>query len=163
LVGRAIRENDSPFDPNEGGIGGCGSAGYEEARRIYERLVADGRRELERELASLCHHKALIHEHLKDGPGALALYDRALGIYERLVNEEGRRELANDLAKTYMNKGAELQDLGDLQAAVTLYDGAIEIYERLVQPVGWDESKTNPSDEKSRKLGFIAFIPAYAL
>ena len=32
-----------------------------------------------------------------------------------------------------------------------------------MQPVGWDKSKTDPSNEQSRKLGFIAFIPAYAL
>ncbi|MCI0407321.1 MAG: serine/threonine-protein kinase, partial [Acidobacteria bacterium] len=109
---------------------------YEEARRIYERLVANGRRELERELASLCINKAFIHEHLDDAPGALALYDRALEICERLVNQEGRRELANDLAMTYQNKALALWRLGDLPGAVGLHDRAIDIREQLVNQEG---------------------------
>ena len=35
---------------------------------------------------------------LGDNHGAVALYDQAIAIRERLVNQEGRRELANDLA-----------------------------------------------------------------
>jgi hypothetical protein len=55
--------------------------------------VADGRRELERALASLCFDKARIHKHLDDAPGALTMYDQALALYERLVHQEGRGEL----------------------------------------------------------------------
>ena len=34
----------------------------------------------------------------------MGLYDRAIEIGERLVNQEGRRELAQDLAAAYLNK-----------------------------------------------------------
>ena len=79
-------------------------AAYEEAHRIYERLVAEGRRELEADLATLCFEKAFVHKHTRDIPGAIALYDRTIAIRERLIEQEGRRELADALAKAYGNK-----------------------------------------------------------
>lgn len=78
--------------------------GYEEAMSIYSGLVASGRKDLETDLATLCIDKAFIHENTGDTIGALALYDKAIAIRERLVHQEGRRELANDLAMCYLNK-----------------------------------------------------------
>ena len=49
---------------------------------------------------------AFVHETADDSSGALALYDRAIEIRERLVNVEGRRELANDLATLYRTRPA---------------------------------------------------------
>ena len=72
-------------------------AAYDEARRMYERLIKSGRKDLEIDLATLCHDAASVHETVDDSSGALALYDRAIMIRERLVNVEGRGELANDL------------------------------------------------------------------
>ncbi len=118
-------------------------AAYNQARLIFERLVAGGRKDLDEQLATLCVEKALIHEHTDDVPGALALYDRAIEIRERLVEREGRRELANDLAMACMNKAIAVSDLGDLRAAVALYDRAIEIYERLVEREGRRELRGN--------------------
>ena len=63
---------------------------------------------------------------------ALAEYDKALAIYERLVDEEQQTHLANGLAKAYMNKGNALADLTRLAEALAEYDKAIAIYERLV-------------------------------
>src|SRR5262249_8127106 len=37
-------------------------AAYEEAQRIYVRLIASGRKELEADLATLCMEKAVVHE-----------------------------------------------------------------------------------------------------
>jgi serine/threonine protein kinase len=111
-------------------------AAYEEARRIYERLVAGGRREWEEALATLCVHKAFVHAAVDDSPSAVASYDRAIAIRERLVEQEGRRELANDLANACMNKANAVADLGDNRAAVALYDRAIAIRERLVEQEG---------------------------
>ena len=111
-------------------------AAYDEARRIYERLIKGGRKDLEIDLATLCHEAASLHETVDDSPGALALYDRAIEIFERLVNVEGRRELANDLAGLYMTKAVATMNLGDNWAAVALYDRAIEIRERLVNVEG---------------------------
>ncbi len=105
---------------------------YDEVRRIYEHLVQTGRKELEEELATLCTDAAFVHLTADDSQGGLTLYDRAIEIYGRLVNQEGRRELANGLALTYQNKALTLSALGDKRGAVALYDRAIEIHERLV-------------------------------
>jgi len=118
-------------------------AGYDEARRIFGRLVVSGRKDLERDLADLCMHKASIHEYLDDIPGALESYDRAIATYERLVEREGRRELAGNLAIAYMNKATAVQDLGDARAAVGLHDRAIAILERLVERGGRRELAVN--------------------
>jgi tetratricopeptide (TPR) repeat protein len=111
-------------------------AAYDEARRFYERLVNGGRKDLEYDLANLCNNAAFVHETADDSSGALALYDRAIEILERVVNSEGRHELANDLAGLYQNKAVAVGDLGDYRAAVALYDRAIEICERLVNVEG---------------------------
>jgi tetratricopeptide (TPR) repeat protein len=109
---------------------------YDEAKRLYLQLVRGGQKELERDLAILCGHKALVHRTAADLHGALQEYDQAIAIEERLVNQEGRRELANDLALVYMNKAVALSDLGDHRGAVALYDQAMAIRERLVDQEG---------------------------
>jgi tetratricopeptide (TPR) repeat protein len=111
-------------------------AAYDEARRMYERLVNGGRKDLADDLATLCNGAAFLHLTAADSSGALALYDRAIAIRERLVNVEGRCELANELATLYMNKAVAVSDLGDKLAAVDLYDRAIEILERFVTAKG---------------------------
>jgi tetratricopeptide (TPR) repeat protein len=109
---------------------------FDEARRIYERLVQGERKDLENDLATLCDNAASVHETVDDSSGALALYDRAIEIRERLVDVEGRRVLADDLAQLYMNKANAVHNLGDNQTAVGLIDQAIEIRERLVDVEG---------------------------
>ncbi len=111
-------------------------AAYHEARRMYERLVKSGRKDLANELATVCHWAAFVHETADDSSGALALYDKAIEIRERLINVEGRRELANDLATLYNEKANAVVRLGNNRAAVGLYDRAIEILERLVNAEG---------------------------
>ena len=86
---------------------------YDEAKRLYLQLVRGGQKELERDLAILCWHKALVHRTAADLHGALQEYDQAIAIRERLVNQEGRRELANDLADCLHEQGHRGQALGD--------------------------------------------------
>lgn len=105
---------------------------YHEARYIYERLLIVGQKNVETELADLCHEAAALHRAADDSSGSLGLYDRAIEIRERLVNVEDRRDSVSGLASLYLNKGATLESLGDTAAAVHLYDRAIEICERLV-------------------------------
>jgi tetratricopeptide (TPR) repeat protein len=141
-------------------------AAYDEARRIFERLVTAGRNNLETQLAILCLEKALVHDHTDDVPGAVALYDRAIAIYERLVEREGQKELSNLLAAAYMNKAVAVSDLGDKQAAVALYDRAIAIRERLVEREGRRElandlaaaflNKANAVDDLGDKQAAVA-------
>jgi tetratricopeptide (TPR) repeat protein len=109
---------------------------YADAKRLYERLVRDGRRELEIDLVALCMEKALVHLTASDGSGALQECDQTITILERLVNQEGRRELTNNLAHVYTNKAVIVSALGDNRGAVALYDQAIAIRERLVNQEG---------------------------
>jgi serine/threonine protein kinase/lipopolysaccharide biosynthesis regulator YciM len=111
-------------------------AAYDEARRIYERLVKAGRKDLENDLATLCCDAAFVHETADDSSGALTLHDRAIQILEQLVNVEGRHELSNDLACGYYNKANVVNRLGDNRRALGLYDRATEILERLVNVEG---------------------------
>ena len=111
-------------------------AAYDEAKRLYLRLVQEGHKELESDLATVCIDKALVHGTAADQQGAIHEYDQAIAIRERLVNREGRRELANDLAMVYMNKAIVVRALGDNRGAVALYDQAISIRERLVNQEG---------------------------
>lgn len=62
---------------------------YERALSLYSNLIEQGRKELQTSLAFLLVHKALVHENVGDVPGAIAMYDKAIQIYERLVNREG--------------------------------------------------------------------------
>jgi tetratricopeptide (TPR) repeat protein len=114
-------------------------AAYDEARRMYERLIKAGRKDLENELATLCHHAAFVHETSDDSSGTVALYDRAIEIRERLVNVEGQRELSDDLVTVYVNKALAVSHLGNNREAVRLYDQAIEICEPLVNVEGRHE------------------------
>jgi tetratricopeptide (TPR) repeat protein len=109
---------------------------YDEAKRLYVRLVQEGRKELENDLATLCVDKALVHMTAADVPGAMGEYDQAIAIRERLIKQEGRRELADDLASVYMNKALAASALGDHRGSVALYDQAIAIWERLVNQEG---------------------------
>jgi tetratricopeptide (TPR) repeat protein/tRNA A-37 threonylcarbamoyl transferase component Bud32 len=129
---------------------------YDEARRIYERLIRNGRRDLEYDLAKVCSNAAVVHETTDDSSGALALYDRAIEILKRLVNVEGRRELANDLARLYSNKALALKNLGDNRAAAALYDRAIEIRERLVNIEGQRELANELATLYSNKANAVA-------
>ncbi len=109
---------------------------YDEARCIYERLIKCGQKDLDISLASLCVTAAYVHRTADDFSGALALYDSAIEIYERLVNVEGQRELAGNLATYYMRKADVLMNMGDNRAAVALYDQAIVIWDRVVNVDG---------------------------
>jgi serine/threonine protein kinase/lipopolysaccharide biosynthesis regulator YciM len=118
-------------------------AAYDEAKRLYMRLVLEGHKEWESDLATLFMNKALVHRAATDENGAIQEYDQAIAILERLVNREGRRELADDLALAYMNKANIVSDLGDNYGAVALYDQAIAIWEQLVNREGRRELANN--------------------
>jgi len=114
-------------------------AAYDEAKRLYLRLVREGHGELESDLAKLCVDKALVHKTVADVHGASQEYDQAIAIWERLVNTEGRREMANYLAAVYVNKASSLSDLGDHRNAVALCDLAIAVWDQLVNREGRSE------------------------
>ena len=133
--GQRAAEADSLMLPRDGSRKAqaiADLAAYEEARTMFERLIASGRKGLEVGLAVLLAEEALIHNDVGDIPGALTLSDRAIEIYEDLVKSQGRSELAVGLANVYGNKASMVKDLGNTEAAVVLCGQAISIYERLV-------------------------------
>ncbi|HEX7518311.1 MAG TPA: serine/threonine-protein kinase [Chthoniobacterales bacterium] len=109
---------------------------YEEAYRIFERLVAEGQAVLEDELAALCREKAFIHENTGDSVGAVELFARAIEILQRQVTQQGRAELESELAMAYADIASASCNLFDKTVSVTFYNRSIEIYERLVQQEG---------------------------
>ncbi len=71
-----------------------------------------------------------------DLAGAVALYDQALEICERLVHQEGRSELRGDLAWVQAYKASVLLSLGDRNAAASIASEAMEVLEEEVQRTG---------------------------
>jgi len=111
-------------------------AAYDEAKQLYVRLVREGHKELECDLARLCMDKALVHSTAGDHQGASQECDQAIAIWARLVNTVGRRELADKLAMAYLYKANAVSNLGEKRGTVTLCDQGIAIWERLVNQEG---------------------------
>jgi len=124
---------------------------YDEAKRLYEGLILEGRKELELDLATLCMEKAMIHSTAADEQGALEEYDQVIAIRERFVGLDGRSEHANDLSTTYTRKADSVSNLGDKRGALVLYDQAIAIQEMLVNREGRREFASDLSRTYTRK------------
>ncbi len=64
---------------------------------------------------------------------AIAEYNEAIKIRERLVNELNQDQYANDLAEAYMNKGYTVSLLGELSEATKICGTAISLWEESLQ------------------------------
>jgi tetratricopeptide (TPR) repeat protein len=104
---------------------------YEEARAILERKLSAEGPEHQAVLAALCVQKAFVHTSLDDRPGALALFDRALELWEDLITVQGQRQHTASLARTLLHKADTLRVLGETAEAVPLYDRVVALWERL--------------------------------
>jgi len=141
--GRDVAEVESRIAPHAGSQRAqavADLATYGEAQAIFERLMRDGHKGVEPDLAELHVDKAFVHQAANDSPGALVSFEKAIEIRERLVDREGRRELTNDLGLVYMAKACALQEMGKCQAAVDLHDQAIKMLEKMVNQTGLQES-----------------------
>ncbi len=67
---------------------------------------------------------------------ALAEYDKALAIRERLVNREQQTHLANDLARAYLNKALVLEKQKEWEAALDSYEAAVQLRRLCVDNLG---------------------------
>ncbi len=112
---------------------------FTEILRTYEKLIAAGRAEFEVALAAVCLQKGLAHHSLDDTPGARALLDRAIGLYERLARAGGD-DLEAALARAYVARADLTADAMRRGASGAppddLYNRAIELYTRLVREKG---------------------------
>ena len=105
---------------------------YDEARRIYERLITEGRKGLELALAGLCDNAAYVHLTADDTSGSSALYSRAIELNEQLINIEGQSDIAKSLAMRYCNKAVADISSGDKASALLLFNKAISLLKQLV-------------------------------
>jgi len=118
------------------GAGLVDMAIYDEAERLFQKAIDDGKREVRELLAGLYMEKALLCRSLDDSTGCLHVIDRCIAILRQLVEEEGRLEFANGLALAFMDKAIMINDIGDLGGAVEHYDRCIAIWQRLVDEEG---------------------------
>jgi len=138
--------------------------GYDEARILYERrilyeqLINSGKYNLDYQLARLCRQAALVHLTAGSPSGALALYDQAIDILERLASlkKEDPYVVVNSLCVTYQEKADTLTSLHAYQAALTLYDQVIKIREWLVNVVSRDELADSLALSYENKAGLLA-------
>jgi hypothetical protein len=116
-------------------------AALEEARQIYERLAAYGREIWVTQLAFLCMEMAHVHQYVDDSQGALGLYNRAITIFERLVEHEGQQELRGDLARAVDDRAKILSDRGDRERAQTEARGEMAILREEITQTGRPDSQ----------------------
>jgi tetratricopeptide (TPR) repeat protein len=106
--------------------------------------VREGRDDLRNDLAMTRMNLGNVMQKQGRLEGAVAEYQGAREIYERLVRE-GRDDLRNDRATTRMNLGSALNKQGRVAEAVAEFLAAREIYDRLVR-----EGRDDLREEVSR-------------
>jgi tetratricopeptide (TPR) repeat protein len=105
-----------PQSPKEQALDDLGA--FEQAQRIYERLIASGRIDLKEALAQLCMDMSKSQQYLNDIPGAVVLFKKACDIYDQMVHREGRLELLPALAEAQLGLVELLALSGNLSEAV---------------------------------------------
>lgn len=104
---------------------------FDNAVSIYRYLIANGRKELESDLARVLLNKGNAFGNLGRLEESISLFDEAIGIYRRLINA-GHSELAKDLAMMLASKAGALSDIGALEQAIGFLDEAGGIYRYLI-------------------------------
>jgi serine/threonine protein kinase len=105
---------------------------FEEARRILEDLVNNGRQDLEMWLAGLYEHMANVHGDLGNLDGMEALADRAIVLAEQVLAREGEGRMAEKLASAYFRKANALL-ARDPAGARHVMARAVALLERVVR------------------------------
>ena len=72
-------------------------------------------------------NKAQLYRAVGDNNNAKAIYDQAIGIMKKLVDQEGRRELKGNLAMAQARRAVVLADLGDIEGAKAEAASAIPV------------------------------------
>jgi serine/threonine protein kinase len=101
---------------------------YEMAYQIYEKVFAEGRRDVRAEFADLIGNKANVHVFTTDIPGALELFDRAIELRRALSDADPSGAMLEHLARGQMNKGLAQWSIGDIRGSGVTYAAAIETW-----------------------------------
>jgi tetratricopeptide (TPR) repeat protein len=108
-------------------------AAYDETCRLVEEAMRGGQPGLGSTLARSCFLNAMVHGHAGDLQGAIALYDRAIVLYQQLLAADTRPEFISALAGAHINRAHALHSLRNFPAAITEYDRATALLEPLLQ------------------------------
>ena len=124
IVGEFVDEPES----NQADLGGKGAT---ESEGVGGRILGEFVDQSPGDDSATKKSVALAHD-VETRVASTALFDRAVSIYEQLV-QEGRSHLASELARARTNKAIAIRELGEGRAAVALVDQTIALYERLVE------------------------------
>ena len=105
-------------------------AAHDKAIQLYSRLVdtrAFRDENIEESLATTCMNHAVALSHSQCFAKAAATYDRAIGIYERLLSDSTRADIREMLSAAFMNKALALSNAGKPEEALPVFDRAITI------------------------------------
>jgi tetratricopeptide (TPR) repeat protein len=122
--------------------------------KLYDRTLALRERLFQRtgdaDLASAYLTKTVFVNLAEESKPAIALFERAITLYDRLVNQKGRKELAPNLATAYLDMALVMHLSGDLAAARPLFDSAVALYDRVIEQDGRQD--LGPDRERAQRL-----------
>ncbi len=98
---------------------------YQESRELFSEAMAKGELRARSFLAVVSGQQGIIHHHLGDVSGALALFSEAIALLTVLVEAEGKTELVDELAKARLNQALILAALGAWEQARDLLTAII--------------------------------------
>ncbi|MCE7868817.1 hypothetical protein DYH09_00400 [bacterium CPR1] len=138
-VDRAVARNNRGEAHRRAGAFHPAFVDYSEAVEAYTHLIAEGRRDLMRDLALSQNNRARVALVLGDGKTALHDSSRALEIFIYLIEQQGRGDLLPHLGVAYSNRGAAQTRLNAFEKGLTDLGRAIDLYRLLIEDSGRNE------------------------
>jgi len=136
---------------------------YEEAERIYRGLLREGNEALKPELATLLFYKALVHTDVDDLPGAIALFDKCIEIWESIEHTDPGNLLKISMSRAFIGKANALRAQGKYNSSILYYDQALDYLkeqEDQVSPYSTRELIAKVYMHKAIANEFLEDIPA---
>jgi len=100
---------------------------YEELERLYSKLEESVEYPLSLDLATIQIRKATIHEYLNDMPGAIQIYDKAVGILKSLPQNTAPLMQLSRLMECAIQKGKLQRQLGNRREAIDTMEKALTL------------------------------------
>lgn len=128
---------------------------YEHAQAIAEATIKEGAPESRRDLSIICKRVAGILEKRGQLNEALALYEKALAISERSVQELDTPQNRRDLSVSYERLAGVLKKKGQIDEALALYEKDLAMSERLEQELDTPQSRRDLSISYGNVAGIL--------
>ena len=127
---------------------------YDEAARIFQRLIEVGRDDLRTDLSKLLLMKASVHKIADDSQGAIATYDRCISIRKEIVSHAPSHQHYTDLSVALNNKALTLINRHEYDLAMDVLNTARSFMEPVIQEDDDWKKLVNLSDIYE-KIGMI--------